>query len=90
MLLLIDPLFAVDDDFASRVLGAVGLFTEQAIVIDPLNHFCTDPDKVGFPTTTAPDHEASCADGVSAGKADPCRAAPGRREHQRAGCEQPG
>jgi hypothetical protein len=49
LLLLIDPLFAVDADFESRVLGAVGLSTDAAIVIDPLNHFRTDPDKVAVP-----------------------------------------
>ena len=49
LLLLIDPLFAVDADFASRLLGTVGLSTEQAVVIDPLNHFRTDPDKVAVP-----------------------------------------
>ncbi len=49
LLLLIDPLFPVDADFESRLLGAVGLSTEPAIVIDPLNHFRTDPDKVAVP-----------------------------------------
>jgi len=49
LLLLIDPLFPVDADFASRLLGAVGLSTDSAIVIDPLNHFRTDPDKVAVP-----------------------------------------
>jgi hypothetical protein len=49
VLLLIDPLFQVDADFASRVLGTVGLSTDSAILIDPLNHFRTDPDKVAVP-----------------------------------------
>jgi hypothetical protein len=49
LLLLIDPLFAVDSDFASRLLGTVGLSTAPAIVIDPVNHFRTDPDKVAVP-----------------------------------------
>jgi ABC-type uncharacterized transport system len=49
LLLLIDPLFPVDVDFASRVLGTVGLSTEPVVVIDPLNHFRTDPDKVAVP-----------------------------------------
>ena len=31
------------------MLGAIGLATEPAIVIDPLNHFRTDPDKVAVP-----------------------------------------
>ena len=49
LLLLLDPLFPVDADFDSRLLGAVGLSSESAIVIDPLNHFRTDPDKVAVP-----------------------------------------
>ena len=49
LLLLIDPLFPVDRDFETRLLGRVGLSTEFAIVIDPLNHFRTDPDKVAVP-----------------------------------------
>jgi gliding motility-associatede transport system auxiliary component len=49
LLMLIDPLFPVDADFGSRLLGPVGLSTESAIVIDPLNHFRTDPDKVAVP-----------------------------------------
>lgn len=49
LLLLIDPLFSLDADFEIRLLGAVGLSTEPAIVIDPLNHFRTDPDKVAVP-----------------------------------------
>jgi hypothetical protein len=49
LLLLIDPLFAVDADLEKRLLGTVGLSTEPAIVIDPLNHFRTDPDKVAVP-----------------------------------------
>jgi len=49
LLLLIDPLFPVDSDFESRVLGTVGISTDSAIVIDPLNHFRTDSDKVAVP-----------------------------------------
>jgi hypothetical protein len=49
LLLLIDPLFAVDAEFDSRLLAAVGLSTDPLIVIDPLNHFRTDPDKVAIP-----------------------------------------
>jgi hypothetical protein len=49
LLLLIDPLFPVDPEFASQLLSPVGLSTESAIVIDPLNHFRTDPDKVAVP-----------------------------------------
>ena len=49
LLLLIDPLFQVDSDFENRLLGAVGISTSPAIVIDPLNHFRTDADKVAVP-----------------------------------------
>ena len=49
LLLLLDPLFPVGPDLESHVLGAIGLATEPAIVIDPLNHFRTDPDKVAVP-----------------------------------------
>ncbi len=49
LLLLLDPLFPIGPDLESRLLGAVGLSTEPAIVIDPLNHFRTDPDKVAVP-----------------------------------------
>ena len=49
LLLLIDPLFPADPEFESRLLGAVGISTQPAIVIDPLNHFRTDPDKIAVP-----------------------------------------
>ena len=49
LLLLLDPVFPVGADLESRLLGPVGLTTPQAIVIDPLNHFRTDPDKVAVP-----------------------------------------
>jgi hypothetical protein len=49
LLLLLDPVFPVGADFESRLLGPLGLTTPQAIVIDPLNHFRTDPDKVAVP-----------------------------------------
>jgi gliding motility-associatede transport system auxiliary component len=49
LLLLLDPVFTVDADFKDHVLGPLGLTTPQAIVIDPLNHFRTDPDKVAVP-----------------------------------------
>ncbi|WP_291691217.1 Gldg family protein [Bradyrhizobium sp.] len=49
LLLLLDPVSPVDADFASRMLEPVGLSTQAAIVIDPLNHFRTDPDKVAVP-----------------------------------------
>src|SRR5207244_5353577 len=37
LLLLIDPLFPANSDLESRVLGTVGITTQAAIVIDPLN-----------------------------------------------------
>jgi ABC-type uncharacterized transport system len=49
LLLLLDPVFPVDAELQKRLLGAVGLSAEPAIVIDPLNHFRTDPDKVAVP-----------------------------------------
>ncbi len=49
LLLLIDPLFAVEPDLENRLFNTVGLSTEAAIVIDPFNHFRTDPDKVAVP-----------------------------------------
>ncbi len=49
LLLLIDPLFPVGPDLQDHLLGAIGLATEPAIVIDLLNHFRTDPDKVAVP-----------------------------------------
>jgi ABC-2 type transport system permease protein len=49
LLLLLDPVFPVAPDLEKNLLGAVGLTAEQAVVIDPLNHFRTDPDKVAVP-----------------------------------------
>ena len=49
VLLLLDPLSPLGPELESHLLGAVGLATEPAIVIDPLNHFRTDPDKVAVP-----------------------------------------
>jgi ABC-2 type transport system permease protein len=49
LLLLLDPVFPVGPDLEKHLLDAVGLTAEPAIVIDPLNHFRTDPDKVAVP-----------------------------------------
>ncbi|WP_158670502.1 Gldg family protein [Bradyrhizobium guangdongense] len=49
LLLLLDPLFQVDGDFEQLLLKPVGLSSEAAVVIDPLNHFRTDADKVAVP-----------------------------------------
>jgi hypothetical protein len=49
LLMLLDPVFPVGPDLEKQLLGAAGLATDPAIVIDPLNHFRTDPDKVAVP-----------------------------------------
>lgn len=49
LMMLIDPQFTVGSDLQSRVLEPLGLSTDSAIIIDPLNHFRTDPDKVAVP-----------------------------------------
>jgi hypothetical protein len=49
LLLLFDPIFSLGQELENNLLGAIGLATEPAIVIDPLNHFRTDPDKVAVP-----------------------------------------
>ncbi|WP_024511663.1 Gldg family protein [Bradyrhizobium sp. ARR65] len=47
--ILIDPQFPLGADLQSRLLTPLGLSSEPAIIIDPLNHFRTDPDKVAVP-----------------------------------------
>lgn len=47
--LLIDPQFPAGGDLQERLLVPLGLSSEPVIVIDPLNHFRTDPDKVAVP-----------------------------------------
>jgi hypothetical protein len=47
--ILIDPQFPVGADLQSSLLTPLGLSSEPAIIIDPLNHFRTDPDKVAVP-----------------------------------------
>ncbi|MGY3495041.1 Gldg family protein [Bradyrhizobium sp. USDA 4502] len=49
LLLLLDPLSQIDGDFEQMLLKPVGLSSEAAVVIDPLNHFRTDADKVAVP-----------------------------------------
>jgi hypothetical protein len=49
LLLLLDPGFPVEPEVDSKLLGVVGLAAAPAIVIDPLNHFRTDSDKVAVP-----------------------------------------
>jgi hypothetical protein len=49
LVLLIDPQFPLGADLQSRLLTPLGLSSEPAIIVDPLNHFRTDPDKVAVP-----------------------------------------
>jgi hypothetical protein len=49
LLLLIDPQFPLSPELEGRLLEPLGLSSEPAIVIDPQNHFRTDPDKVAVP-----------------------------------------
>ncbi len=49
LLLLIDPAFPVQADFETSLLDPVGISMKSAVVVDPLNHFRTDPDKVAVP-----------------------------------------
>jgi hypothetical protein len=49
LVMLIDPQFPVDAELQGKLFAPLGLATEAAIVIDPLNHFRTDPDKVAVP-----------------------------------------
>src|SRR6266436_774700 len=50
LVMLIDPQFPLGADLQSRLLAPLGLSSEPAIIIDPLNHFLTDPDKVAVPS----------------------------------------
>jgi len=49
LVMLIDPQFPLGADVQSHLLAPLGLSSEAAIIIDPLNHFRTDPDKVAVP-----------------------------------------
>jgi ABC-2 type transport system permease protein len=46
---LIDPQFPVGGELQDRLLAPLGVSSEPAIIVDPLNHFRTDPDKVAVP-----------------------------------------
>lgn len=48
LLLLLDPGSAIAPEL-DQLLGAVGLRIRDGIVIDPLDHFRSDPDKVAVP-----------------------------------------
>ncbi len=49
LVMLIDPQFPLGADLQDSLLAPLGLSSEPAIIIDPLNHFRTDPDKVAVP-----------------------------------------
>jgi hypothetical protein len=49
LVMLIDPQFPLDADLQRRLLTPLNLSSEPAIIIDPLNHFRTDSDKVAVP-----------------------------------------
>ena len=49
LVMLIDPQFPIGADLQASLLTPLGLSSEPAIIIDPLNHFRTDPDKVAVP-----------------------------------------
>lgn len=49
LVMLIDPQFPVGADLQGSLLTPLGLSSEAAIIIDPLNHFRTDPDKIAVP-----------------------------------------
>ena len=48
LLIMVDPAFPLGDELGG-LLGKVGLSSEQAIVIDPLNHYGADEEKVAIP-----------------------------------------
>jgi ABC-2 type transport system permease protein len=48
LLVMIDPSFPLGSEFGG-LLHRVGLTSAQAVVIDPLNHYGTDDDKVAVP-----------------------------------------
>jgi hypothetical protein len=48
MIVMIDPEFGMGQEFAG-FLGKLGLASDQATVIDPLNHYAADDDKVAVP-----------------------------------------
>jgi hypothetical protein len=48
LLIMIDPTLPLGPEL-SELLGKVGLSSEQSVVIDPLNHYGTDEDKVAVP-----------------------------------------
>ncbi len=49
LMLSIDPQFPLEAELKERLLAPLGLSSEAAIIIDPLNHFRTAADKVAVP-----------------------------------------
>jgi hypothetical protein len=47
--MLIDPQFSIGAELQDHLLTPLGVSSESAIIIDPVNHFRTDPDKVAVP-----------------------------------------
>jgi hypothetical protein len=48
LLLAIDPEFPIGGELGT-MLGQIGLSSDPALVIDPLNHYATDDDKIAVP-----------------------------------------
>jgi ABC-2 type transport system permease protein len=48
LLMMIDPTFPLEGELGG-LLGKLGLSSDQAVVIDPLNHYGADNDKVAVP-----------------------------------------
>ena len=80
LLVMIDPAFPLGEELGG-LLGKVGLSSEQAVVIDPLNHYGAD-DGEGRDSllSAAPDHRPGRVDDLSRRAADPRRSGP--RGHQ--------
>lgn len=47
--MFVDPQFPLEADLQSRLLAPLGVSSKAAIIVDPLNHFRTDADKVAVP-----------------------------------------
>jgi ABC-2 type transport system permease protein len=48
ILLMLDPISAMGPEL-TQLLGKLGVASDEAVVIDPLNHYGSDPDKVAVP-----------------------------------------
>jgi ABC-type uncharacterized transport system involved in gliding motility auxiliary subunit len=49
MAIFMDPQFPLESDLKSRLLAPLGVSSDASIIVDPLNHFRTDADKVAVP-----------------------------------------